>query len=94
MRTLRAWFVRLGGLFNKKSREQEFSVPQHSQRSKEETHMRKALSSVMIVVGVGLLVLGFSAYSPAGSGQLAGWSDSCRITIGAMLAVGGWLPPR
>ena len=45
----------------------------------------------MIVVGVGLLVLGFSDYVPAGSGEFAGWSESCRyvMTVGAMLAVGG-----
>jgi hypothetical protein len=45
----------------------------------------------MIVVGVGLLVLGFSDYVPAGAGEIAGWSESCRyvMTAGAMLAVGG-----
>lgn len=53
--------------------------------------MRKAISSVMIVVGVGLLVLGFSDYVPAGTGEYAGWSESCRyvMTAGAMLAAGG-----
>jgi hypothetical protein len=53
--------------------------------------MKKAISSMMIVVGVGLLVLGFSDYVPAGTGEFAGWSESCRyvMTAGAMLAVGG-----
>ena len=58
--------------------------------------MKKTISSVMIVVGVGLLVLGFSDYTPAGTEQFAGWSESCRyaMTAGAMLAVGGWQLPR
>lgn len=53
--------------------------------------MKKPLSSVMMVVGVGLVVLGFSDYVPAGTGDFAGWSESCRyaMTAGAMLAVGG-----
>ena len=53
--------------------------------------MKKATSSVMIVVGVGLLVLGFSDYVPAGAGDFAGWSQACRYTMtaGAMLAVAG-----
>ena len=53
--------------------------------------MTKVLSSAMVVVGVGLLVLGFSDYVPAGSGDFAGWSDGCRyvMTVGAMLAVAG-----
>jgi hypothetical protein len=53
--------------------------------------MKKTISSVMIVVGVGLLVLGFSHYVPAGAGELAGWDPSCRyvMTAGAMLAVAG-----
>ena len=53
--------------------------------------MKKVLSSAMVVVGVGLLVLGFSDFVPAGSGDFAGWSDSCRyvMTAGAMLAVAG-----
>ncbi len=57
--------------------------------------MKKAISSSMIVVGVGLVVLGFSDYVPAGSGEFAGWSESCRyvMTVGAMLAVGGWRIP-
>jgi hypothetical protein len=57
----------------------------------KETPMKSPISSVMIVVGVGLLVLGFSDYVPAGSGEPAGWSESCRyaMTVGAMLAIGG-----
>ena len=53
--------------------------------------MKQTISTVMIVVGVGLVVLGFSDYVPAGSGEFAGWSESCRyvMTAGAMLAVGG-----
>jgi hypothetical protein len=49
----------------------------------------------MVVIGVGLAVIGFSDYVPAGAGADAGWSDSCRncMTIGAMLAVGGWRLP-
>lgn len=55
--------------------------------------MKRAISSTMIIVGVGLVVLGFSDYTPGGSGQFAGWADSCRyaMTVGAMLAVGGRL---
>lgn len=58
-------------------------------------HMKKTISYVMIVVGVGLLVFGFSAYVPAGSEEFAGWSESCRYVMaaGAMLAVGGWRLP-
>jgi hypothetical protein len=57
--------------------------------------MRKGISFAMVVIGVGLLVLGTSAYVPAGSGESAGWSTSCQyaMTIGAMLAVGGWRLP-
>jgi hypothetical protein len=53
--------------------------------------MRKAISSAMVVIGVGLVTLAFSDYVPAGAGDYAGWSDSCRyvMTAGAMLAVGG-----
>jgi len=53
--------------------------------------MKKAISFAMVVVGVGLAVMGLSDYVPAGSGEFAGWSDSCRycMTIGSMLAVGG-----
>jgi hypothetical protein len=53
--------------------------------------MKRVISSAMMVVGVGLLMLGFSDYVPAGTGELAGWSDACRyaMTVGAMLAVGG-----
>jgi hypothetical protein len=55
--------------------------------------MQKSISAVMIIVGVGLLVFAFSDYSPAGSGEFAGWSNSCRymMTIGAMLATSGRL---
>lgn len=53
--------------------------------------MKKAISSAMVIVGVGLVTLGFSDYVPAGAGDFAGWSDSCRyvMTAGAMLAAGG-----
>lgn len=53
--------------------------------------MKKTISSVMVVVGVGLVVFGFSAYVPTAAGDFAGWSESCRyvMTAGAMLAVGG-----
>jgi hypothetical protein len=55
--------------------------------------MYKIISAVMVVVGVGLFVFGLSDYVPAGSGQFAGWSDSCRyvMTFGAMLTAGGRL---
>jgi hypothetical protein len=55
--------------------------------------MNKIISTVMIVVGVGLVVFAFSDYVPAGSGEFAGWSESCRyvMTAGAMLATGGRL---
>lgn len=55
--------------------------------------MKKILSSVTVVLGVGLFVIGASDYVPAGSDELAGWSESCRyvMTVGAMLATGGWL---
>ena len=55
--------------------------------------MKKIMSFAMIVVGVGLVVIGFSAYVPAG--EVGGWSESCRYTMaaGAMLAVGGWRLP-
>jgi hypothetical protein len=55
--------------------------------------MQKTISALMIIVGVGLLVFAFSDYSPAGSGQFAGWSNSCRymMTLGAMLATSGRL---
>jgi len=58
--------------------------------------MKKAVSAGMIVVGVGLLVLGFSDYTPASTDSFGGWSDSCRyvMTFGSMLAVGGWQLPR
>ncbi len=58
--------------------------------------MRNALQFVMIVTGVGLLVLGATDYTPPGTADFAGWSDSCRyvMTIGAMLAVGGWTLPK
>lgn len=57
--------------------------------------MKSGLSFAMVVIGVGLLVLGISDYVPAGSGDPAGWSESCRyaMTIGAMLLVGGWRLP-
>jgi len=54
--------------------------------------MQKALSAVMVVIGVGLLMFGFSDYVPGGS-EVAGWSESCRdvMTAGAMLATTGRL---
>ena len=53
--------------------------------------MKKTISFAMLVVGVGLLMLGFSNYAPGGAGDFGGWSQSCRyfMTAGAMLAVGG-----
>jgi hypothetical protein len=53
--------------------------------------MKKGISFAMVVIGVGLFVLGFSDYVPGGSGEFAGWSESCRycMTAGAMLMVGG-----
>ena len=58
--------------------------------------MKQTVSLVMVVVGVGLLVLGVSDYVPAGAGEFAGSSESCRyvMTAGAMLAVGGLRLPR
>jgi hypothetical protein len=55
--------------------------------------MQKTVSAGMIIVGVGLVVFAFSDYSPAGAGQFAGWSNSCRymMTLGAMLATSGRL---
>ena len=57
--------------------------------------MKKAIPFAMVVIGVGSFVLGFSNYVPSGSGDFAGWSESCRYTmaVGAMLAVGGWRLP-
>jgi hypothetical protein len=53
--------------------------------------VKKTASFAMIVVGVGLVVLGFSDYAPPGAGEYAGWSESCRyvMTAGAMLAAAG-----
>jgi hypothetical protein len=53
--------------------------------------MKRALSSAMVIVGVGMVMLGFSHYVPAGAEDYGGWSDSCRyvMTAGAMLAAGG-----
>jgi hypothetical protein len=53
--------------------------------------MNKIISAVMIVVGVGAMVFGFSHYTPAG--DYAGWPASCGyiMTAGAMLATGGRL---
>jgi hypothetical protein len=53
--------------------------------------MKKAISSAMVIVGVGMVMMGFSDYVPAGSGDFAGWSDTCRyvMTAGATLAAGG-----
>jgi hypothetical protein len=58
--------------------------------------MRKAIPSLMVVIGVGLVVIGFTDYVPAGAGDFAGWSESCRYTMafGAMLAVGGLRIPQ
>lgn len=57
--------------------------------------MKKGISFAMVVVGVGLLVLGFSHYVPGGSGDVSGWAERCRyaMTAGAMLTVGGWRLP-
>jgi|CXWL01.1.fsa_nt_gi hypothetical protein len=58
--------------------------------------MKKGISLGMVVVGAGLLALGFSDYVPAGAGEFAGWSESCRyvMTAGAMLTAGGLQLPR
>ena len=55
--------------------------------------MNKILSAGMMVLGVGMMVFAFSDYVPGGSGDLAGWSESCRyvMTAGAMLVTGGRL---
>ena len=55
--------------------------------------MQRHLPAVMMVIGVGLMMFGFSDYVPGGSGDFAGWSESCRyvMTAGAMLATGGRL---
>ena len=57
--------------------------------------MRKRISYAMVVLGVGVFVFGCSSYTPGGTGDFAGWSESCRYTmvLGAMLAVGGWRLP-
>jgi hypothetical protein len=54
--------------------------------------MQKTVSAVMLVVGVGLMMFGFSDYVPGGA-EVAGWSESCRyaMTAGAMLATTGRL---
>jgi hypothetical protein len=54
--------------------------------------MRKTLPAVMLVIGVGLMMFGFSDDVPGGS-EVAGWSQSCRyvMTAGAMLATTGRL---
>jgi len=53
--------------------------------------MNRAISAVMIILGVGAMVFALSDYTPAG--EYAGWSLSCRwvMTAGAMLATGGRL---
>jgi hypothetical protein len=55
--------------------------------------MKKIIASVMVVLGVGMVVLAFSHYTPANGSDSAGWPDSCRylMTAGAMLAAGGKL---
>lgn len=54
---------------------------------------KKTIASIMMVLGVGMVVLAFSHYTPASGGEFAGWPESCRylMTVGAMLAVGGKL---
>jgi len=63
-----------------------------SARAAEVDAMRKTVSAVMLVIGVGLMMFGFSNYVPGGS-EVAGWSESCRyvMTPGAMLATTGRL---
>ncbi len=55
--------------------------------------IRKVASVLMMILGIGLAVFAFSDYTPAATGQFAGWSDTCRyaMTFGAMLATGGKL---
>ena len=54
-------------------------------------------STMMIVAGVGLLVLGIAGYSGGrvtlGTKGPAGWSDTAQIEMafGAMLIAGEWL---
>jgi hypothetical protein len=54
--------------------------------------MQKTLPAVMLAIGVGLMMFGFSDYVPGGS-EVGGWSESCRyvMTAGAMLATTGRL---
>jgi hypothetical protein len=50
--------------------------------------MKKVVSFVTIIVGVGAVVFALSDYTPG-----SGWSHSCRyvMAIGSMLATYGWL---
>jgi len=54
---------------------------------------KKIAASIMVLLGVGMVALAFSHYTPAGGGELGGWPESCRymMTVGAMLAAGGKL---
>jgi len=54
--------------------------------------VKKAISLAMIVLGVGMVMFGFSDYVPGSAGDAGGWSESCRMvmTAGAMLAAGGF----
>jgi len=40
--------------------------------------MQKTLPAVMLVIGVGLVMFGFSDYVPGGS-EVAGWSESLSL---------------
>lgn len=56
-------------------------------------NMKKIAASAMIVLGVGMVALAFSHYTPVNGGDIAGWPESCRylMTVGAMLAAAGKL---
>lgn len=55
--------------------------------------IRKGIASAMVILGVGMVALAFSHYTPVNGGDIAGWPVSCRymMTVGAMLAAGGKL---
>ena len=54
---------------------------------------KRTVAAITTVLGVGLMVFSVSDYVPGGTGDFAGWSESCRyvMTVGAMLATGGRL---
>ena len=54
---------------------------------------KKTIAGGMLVLGIGMVVLAFSHYTPAGGGETAGWVESCRwmMAVGAMIAMAGKL---